>query len=343
MIDISTILPLQETIEVEQLDQVTLDLKLSALRAIDLKNVSVIVYVVEINKVNKLLRCKEAKLLECDDLLLSRFKGYIESCISYYAHISNFTDISTNQDNRVFHVDIDETDFPQILETLHPSDKKEDIGSVSSLDELKKFNAYIIEIHRGIALPPLYGFRYISQSWSPKNSSGGFFKFDEDMVAIFDESPIFRIDPYFDFVVLGDDAFVMDSAKFEMALQYKDRLLDRKNEAMTEMTASKIFVPDGELLFASVIGTDKHFLRQLSSVQQKGFYKDPVWVRKLQNEAAAAGNWLLEFDSKGKIIVKEEKSYVRELLTVLQNKRVQTVVDKNVFDVDGELLVQVTR
>jgi len=343
MNDVLVPIPVKEVMEAEEIDQATLDIKLAALKAVDLTTATIAVYVVEISKINKVLRCKHAKLLECDPALLARFGGYVTSSIVENSHISNLTEITTNQDNRFFYINSSETDFPQILTTLHPPQEKEDVSQVSGLDELKKFNAYVIEIYRGANLSPLYGFRYISQSWSPKNSSGGFFKLNNDMVAVFDDSPIFRIDSYLDFIALGEDLFIMDCAKFEMAMQYKDRLIERKSETVTEIKESNIFVTDGESIFSSVIGTDKHFLRQLSSVQKKGFYKDPIWVGKLRNEAQAAGNWLLEFDAAGKIVVKEEREYVRELLTVLQNKRVQTVVDKHIFDVDGELMIQVTR
>ncbi len=34
-----------------------------------------------------------------------------------------------------------------------------------------------------------------------------------------------------------------------------------------------------------------------------------------------------------------DKKYINELLTLLQNKRVKTVIDSQIFDVDGELIV----
>lgn len=346
MNEVSPLASLQECAETEELDQSTLEVKLNNLNALQnlvLEDVAVSVYVVEISKTNKFLRCKDAKLLECDPTLLKKFLGYVTSGISQYVHISNFSEITTNQDNRFFYIPSSETDFAQILKTLHPPQGKEDVGKVSGLKELTRFNAYVIQIYRGKNLPLLYGFRYISQSWSPRNSSGGFLKLDNDMVAIFDDSPIFRIDSHLDFLVLDDDLFVMNCEKFEMAMQYRDRLIDRKNDAVVEMSKSSIFAVDGEVVFADAIGEDKHFLRQLSAVQKKGFYKNEKWVNQMMAEAKKAGNWLLEFDLQGKIIVKAEKAYVREILTVLQNKRVETVVDKKICDVDGELITQVTR
>ena len=60
-------------------------------------------------------------------------------------------------------------------------------------------------------------------------------------------------------------------------------------------------------------------------------------MNHMQKEAKAAKNWKIEFENN-KILVKEDKEYIKEVLTLLQNKRVMTVVDKQVFDVDGELI-----
>lgn len=324
-------------------DQTALDAKLDVLKALKLDGATVTIYVIEISKTNKNLRCRQAQQLQCDEAMLTKFQGYVEKCINDKNHISTFSEITTNPDNRFFHLEASETDFLQIIETLHPVQESEDVGSVTKLVELQKYNAYVIEIYLGKNANSLYGFRYISEAWSPKNSAVGFFKMSNDMVATIDNSAIFRIDQYLDFVAYGEDLFVADCSRFESAMQFKDRLLERKGEAISEMKDSSIFVAGDEEVLAVAIGADKHFLRQLSSVKNKAFYRDPVWIGKLQNVARAAGNWLLEFDSTGKIIVKNEKAYIRELLTVLQNKRVETVIDKKVFDVDGELTVQVTR
>lgn len=329
--------------EESKIDQAELEKRLTALKALDLTTASVAVYVIEISTINKLRRCKDARHLECVPDLLEKFRCFVTSGINAYGHISTFTEIHTNQDNRFFHVEKFETDFPQVLAALHPPEGKEEIKSVAKLEELRKFNAYVIEMYMGPDLPALYGFRYVSQAWSPQNSSGGFFRLSNDMVASIDETPVFRIDNCLDFIAYGEDIFIMNSNKFESAMQFKERLVERKAETVVDLAASQIFVSGDELTLNNAIGTDKHLLRQLSSVQQKGYYKNPNWVTSLRTEAQAAGNWLLEFDAKGKIVVKNEKAYVRELLIVLQNKRVQTVVDKKVCDVDGELTDQVTR
>jgi len=343
MTEISDTTLVADSAFVSEIDQVTLDLKLATLKAVDISASAITLYVVKINKINKNKRCQEVKILECSPELTERLAKDLAGNILNRAHISNFSDITTNQDNRIYFVSSDETDFPQILSALHPPADKEDIKTISQLSELADFNGYVVELCREGGLPPLFGFRYISQAWSPKNSAGGFFKFNNDMVAVIDDSPVFRIDPYFDFVVLGNDLHILDCGRFEMAMQFKERLNEIKLETVTEIQNSNAFVEDGGGILASAIGTDKHFLRQLSSVKKKGFFKNPTWMGQLREAAKDAGNWLIEFNAAGKIVVRREKEYIRELLTLLQNKRVQTVVDKNIFDVDGELVAQVVK
>ncbi|MEI8706729.1 hypothetical protein [Pseudoalteromonas sp. B62] len=87
-----------------------------------------------------------------------------------------------------------------------------------------------------------------------------------------------------------------------------------------------------------VIGNDKYLMRQLASVHEKGHFTDDIWLAKLKIKSEEAGNWKIKFDESGKIIIDETKDYVKEVLTLLQNKRVITVVDEKMFDVDGEFI-----
>lgn len=334
---------LVEAVEISKPDQADLEKKLETLKALDFTNASVSVYVVKISTTNKLRRCTDAKLLQCVPSLQNQFQNFVSSSIETNNHITAFTEISTNQDNRFFHVGTSETDFIQVLSMLHPSEEQEDIKPVTKLGELGEFNAYVIEIYLSADSPPIYGFRYVSQAWNPRNSAGGFFRLNDDMVALIDATPTFRIDSQLDFIAYGDDTFIINSSKFEAAMQFKERLVERKAATVDELGFSGIFAEGDELTLDNAIGTDKHLLRQLSSVREKAHYKDPNWIKSLKAEAQAAGNWMLEFDATEKIVIKKEKLYVRELLIVLQNKRVQTVIDKKIYDVDGELTAQVTR
>ena len=81
-------------------------------------------------------------------------------------------------------------------------------------------------------------------------------------------------------------------------------------------------------------------MRQLASVHSKPYYNNDIWLTKLKEVAdkPESSHWLIKYDAQDQIIVQEDKAYVRELLTLLQNKRVRTVVDGVEQDVDGELV-----
>lgn len=321
------------------LGQAALDQKLSQLKLHDLSAASVSVFVAEVSTSNKNKRCKKAKELSCHIDLQNKLKGYVLSCIESKAHISQLNEINTNQDNRFFYVEKDATDFEQVISAIHPSGAT--LGVVSGLDELSAYNCYVIRLTFGSPVVNLYAFHYFGSAWSVKNVSTIFLKFNA--VAGLEEKPIFKIEPYIDFISIEDDLFIANIAKFESSMHFQGRLLERKSEVVAELEAGSVLAVGGSARLSNSIGTDKHFMRQLASVQAKGYYKDAAWMGKLRQEIQAAGNWLIEFNAAGKLVIKEDKAYIKELLTVLQNKRVQTVVDKHICDVDGELTELIPR
>lgn len=79
-------------------------------------------------------------------------------------------------------------------------------------------------------------------------------------------------------------------------------------------------------------------MRQLASLYEKQHFNNDIWLQKLGDATSEAGNWRIQFDENGKILVQETKEYVKELLVLLQNKCVKTVVDGLMFDVESELI-----
>lgn len=124
---------------------------------------------------------------------------------------------------------------------------------------------------------------------------------------------------------------------FETAMNYHERLKEKKGEAAQALFSSNVITQQGADVLVEAIGSDKHLMRQLASVFQKGYYADDVWMTQLKNKVQQEG-WLLRFDENDNIEIDNDKTYIKELFTLLQNKRVSTVVDNQVFDVDGELI-----
>ncbi|MEY8198135.1 MAG: DUF4868 domain-containing protein [Colwellia sp.] len=322
---------------VVQIDQAVLDANLVTLKGIDLSHAVVNVYVVKTSLDNKIKRFSEIKRLSCEDDLKLQFKGYVVNGISPLEHISELRDITTNQDNRAFYVESGATDFQQAVDLIQEGG----IAVISSADALNKFNSYIIQLTYGNNQQSVYAYRYVSTAWSVKNSIKGAFNLEllnNQLIAGFDEQPRFQITSSIDLIQAGDGVFVTNVKNFESAMNYEERLKERKKEAVTALCASNVITTEASYVLTSTIGTDKHLMRQLASVYSKEFYSNQDWMVKLKQAAEEAGNWLIRFDDNGNIEVDDDKAYIKELLTLLQNKRVETVVDHKVCDVDGELI-----
>jgi hypothetical protein len=326
-----------QVIAVVQIDQAVLDANLSKLKVIDLSNAVVNVYVVKTSLDNKIKRFSEIKRLSCEDNLKEQFKGYVINGILPLEHISELRDVTTNQDNRVFYVESGATDFQLAVDLIQEGG----IAFVNSADDLNKFNSYIIQLTYGVDQQSVYAYRYVSTAWSVKNSIKGAFNLEilnNQLIAGFDNQPRFQITSSIDLIQAGDGVFVTNIKNFESAMNYEERLKERKTEAVTALCANNVITIEASHVLITTIGTDKHLMRQLASVYSKEFYSNQDWMIKLKQAAEEAGNWLIRFDDNGNVEVDGDKTYIKELLTLLQNKRVETVVDHKVCDVDGELI-----
>ena len=320
-----------------QLDQALMDQKLEQLKNFDLSDVVVNIYVVKVSQSNKIKRFQKINRLLCHDDLKSQLKGYVSTCIQRNDHVSELRDINTNQDNRFFYVESSASDFSQVITAI----QNEDIETFHDLDNLNKFNGYVIQLTFGEPEQSIFAFNYISTAWSIKNSVGKALSFNilnNELVANVNSEPYFQITSSIDLIQFGEDVFISNVQQFETAMNYHERLKEKKSETIAALCASNALSITYSDLLSKSIGNDKHLMRQLASVYEKGYYNNDIWLAKLKVAAESAGNWLVKFDADGSIQVQGNKEYIRELLTLLQNKRVKTVVDGVVFDVDGELI-----
>ncbi|MGR3969686.1 Kiwa anti-phage protein KwaB-like domain-containing protein [Shewanella sp. 1180_01] len=320
-----------------QLDQASLNHKLQALKNLGLDDAVVNLYVTKISTSNKEKRFVEVKRLNVHSDDKPLFKNYVTECIDGNEHICELKSINTTQDNRFFYVEKSATDFSQ-MEALVTTGQ---IDFVTEKSELNSFNSYVIQLTFGEPEQSIFAFRYISGAWSANKTSGKFFgfnTFNNELIVKIKEDPRFQITPYIDFLQYGDDIFIADIKQFETAMNFHERLKEKKVEAITALCASSAMLEVAKEPLTRVIGNDKYLMRQLASVHEKGHFADDIWLAKLKIKSEAAGNWKIKFDDSGKIIIDETKDYVKEVLTLLQNKRVITVVDEKMFDVDGEFI-----
>ncbi|WP_299974609.1 Kiwa anti-phage protein KwaB-like domain-containing protein [uncultured Pseudoteredinibacter sp.] len=325
-----------EAVKVE-ISQSILNQKLKDLKELDLAGSVLNFYVAKISTSNKKKRFIDVKRLKIhgDDQVI--FQNYVEDCIRGNDYICELKHIQTNQDNRFFYVESTSTDFSQMEEAVACGE----LEFVKAPKELNNYNAYVIQLTFGEDEDSIFAFTYLSSAWSANKVSGNFLDFKpikNDLIVTVDNDPRFQITPNVDFIQFNGDVFINNIGRFETAMNYHERLQEKKLEAIDSIFSSAAIVESGRNLFQDLIGNDKHLMRQLASVHDKRYYCSKTWLDKLKAAADSAGNWMLKFDSEGKIIIEDDKDYIRELLVLLQNKRVKTVVDGVVFDVDGELI-----
>ncbi|VFB09263.1 Uncharacterised protein [Aeromonas salmonicida] len=330
--------PLQQntTQPEQQLPQLLLDQKLQHLKSLNLYDSVVNFWVCNVNTRNKNKRFSNIKRLQLHDDAKSLFRGYVTDCIAGNEHISELRHVTTNQDNRFFYIESDATDLSQASSTI----LTDDIRTITNKDELNEFNSYVIQLTLSDG-ENIFAFRYISGSWSVNSASGKFFGFElsnNSLIVKVSQDFKFQVTPYIDFIQHSDDVFIADVKQFETAMNYHERLKEKKNEAIAAMYSDDLMVTSSKGTLEKVIGNDKFLMRQLAAVHQKSYYTNNAWLAQLKIAAETAGNWKIQFDENGKIVVHDNKEYVKELLILLQNKRVKTVVDGYVYDVDGELI-----
>jgi len=334
--------PNEETLQMSNtaIEQAELDIRLERLKTLSIDDASLTVYVAKTNTdKTKKVRFSDIKELVVSEGMSEDLASYVKGKLDSFEHIIELTHVHTVQDNRFFHVPTVSTDFKDVVHAI----PKEQPPKVSRIDELNKYNSYVIRMtfKVGEHYHNLWAFHYFAGAWSAKKTKstkmdfsfvGGFLKAD------IDETPVFTITNEVDFIEYNGDLFICNVGKFETATNYQARLKESAKSSVNNLFDSPAMKATDKFKFINTMGEDKHLMRQLASVEEKALYKDPVWLGKLKTAADSAQNWKIDFDENGKIIVKEDKEYIKEILVLLQNKRVMTVVDKKVFDVDGELI-----
>lgn len=327
---------IQEEVQ-RELDQVSLDTKLAELKSIDLSRATVNLWVAEVKVGNKTKRFGEIKNLKIHSDYQDHFRQYVIECIRGTQHIDELRPITTIQDNRFFYVEASSTDLNQLKEMVESGG----LTTINQETELNKYNSYVIQLTFGEPEVSIYAFRYIKGAWSLNNTSNKTLRSsfqNNQLVVEIDQSFKFQITPYIDFIQYDGGVFIADLPQFETAMNFHERLKEKKVETINALGRSPAMNSYEASKLTAIVAEDKRLMRQLASVYEKKHFTNEIWLRKLREAATTAGNWKIRFDDQGMILVQESKEYVRELLILLQNKRVKTVVDGLIFDVEGELI-----
>lgn len=320
------------------ISQSDLALKLRTLQEISFENSKCInIYVASLSTRNKKKRFVSIKRLRMSDEGLNKLAVNIKECISGASYIVEMRQSPTIEDNRLFYIEKNATDCIEFEKAIETSE----IEYIENINELNEFNCYITQVVLQND-KSIYGYAYIGGTWSANKSTGSFLKsmigLDGQFIIDINTERKFALKSQIDYLQYDDGVFISDVKNFETSMNFHERLIEKRDEALEKISSSKLISINTLQNLKNAVRSDKYLMRQLTSVHAKGYYADEIWLEKLRSAASNAENWRIKFDTTGDIIIEDDKEYIKEVLILLQNKRVQTIVDQNVFDVDGELV-----
>jgi hypothetical protein len=236
-----------------------------------------------------------------------------------------------HDDEKVLWIDADEGGFTAIREQI---EQGTEAPVVSSAEDLVNSWGTVAKFSTGGE--PVYTFRKVSNAWTTKKVGGLFSMnayFDKGMLIDLDDKPVFRIEMELDFIVLGDTLFILDKERFELALNYRERMVRDRDLVVGDFRDLGLFTePD---VFTNVIADRLPLLRKVASVRKNAYYKDPQYIASMKQQAQAHG-WPIVF--KGTQIVATTDN-VELWLRLVNNDRLQSPINNDIFDVMGKQLV----
>ncbi|MCY4200773.1 MAG: DUF4868 domain-containing protein [Gammaproteobacteria bacterium] len=131
-----------------------------------------------------------------------------------------------------------------------------------------------------------------------------------------------------DFIVADDTIFVLNKAKFESVLSYKQAHQEDFEGLLAENEFVDVFSKTDALV--SYVGENKIQLRRASAIRHKGHYKDPGFMENLRRHHA---NYQLniDFDEEGRIIA--TPSACKDIFQALLDHLLASGFSRNVYDV----------
>ncbi|WP_027179681.1 DUF4868 domain-containing protein [Maridesulfovibrio bastinii] len=221
-------------------------------------------------------------------------------------------------------VDAEDTNMPLIIEKMSVPGSE---CQVSDEKELLNAAGYVIKLQSGDNV--LYAFKKTAASWkTSKVKSGRWVIFDGECMIGISQEAVFQIYKSVDFICYDDTVFIADKKSFESAMNYKDSMIDRRDVAITDLEESEVFSSVDSI--KEFVGEDMRYLRSISSILDKGFYKEEVFMNRLKAKNEERG-WGIQVDDNGKIIPTEDK--MADLFKLLNDFRLYSELSHNIYDV----------
>ncbi len=266
-----------------------------------------------------------ARWVDTDDELDQALREVVTSEIARISEVRPYGLLAENNEASALKISAEETHIGLIIEqTAAPSrDLK-----ITSSEEANNTLFYVIKLNDGPRA--LYAVRRTDSSWQSRFGRTGMPVLFKGTRLKLNPNPGFYISRAVDFLVLGDDVLITKKLSFESITEYKQAHVEDFEALKKEAAFQALFVSIDVLV--TFIGTNKIRLRRAAAVKSKGYYKDPVFLRRLKDRYQEFG-LQLQFDTSGRIVASTDESCA-DVITALLDHRLQSPFSNAIYDVE---------
>lgn len=261
--------------------------------------------------------------VDTDKRLENKLKKAVADRVQSTAYkLEDYDFLTSDQDDRLFTIDSADTDFAKIQVEV---DKGLANSKVKKYDDLLNSWAYVVKLdHDGKAV---YGMRKINKfTNAAKVKAVSYFIFEDTRLVDLEDKQVIALDTHIDFFSYDGTTFIVNKREFESALNFREGMEKNRDVILSEFVALNLFT-DIEPI-RKVVGSNLHLLRKISMIQTGGYYKNKAYMADLIKKNVEKG-WNLKI--KDGVIVVDESS-VDLLLKLLNNERVESQINQEVFD-----------
>lgn len=309
--------------------------KLTGLKTANINSGTVSLWVVKSRIENKQMKYT-CRWVDIDDNstsvtnLANKLKSIVKNTVDTYDSIQEYDFISNPEDKTFLIMTSNETNMSVIQEKV---DQPGNEHIANHEKHILNSSGYIIKIQIGQQY--IYAYTKTSGSWNTKKVSAGYFSaFNGEKMVGLSSDKLFRIEDYVDFICFEGDLFIANKRAFESAMNFKEGMKEKKDDLMAEFESLGIFTSTRPI--NDFVGEDARYLRSMSSIQDKGFYKNENFMNNLRalNESE---QWGLIINDNGHIT--PEPGKIKLLLTLLNDLRLKSQLSGNIYDASSSTRV----
>jgi len=264
-----------------------------------------------------------AKSIDVTDALANELRRIAGAAILARTEVDDYS--LTEQCNEVscLHVGTDETCFSDLAAVVNvPAEEHRVTGE----RDFQNLMGYVVRLRIGEQI--VYCVKQVTDAWKTKKARTviNVVLHANQLDLVEDRS--FTISKLIDFVVFGDDLFIMNKRAFEYILSYKIEYANSFVELQREEAFTTRFVDMQPLI--DHVGSNTMHLRRMAVIHQKAHYRDEAYMTRLREVNAQEG-WDIQFDEAGRIAA--NKNSMKVIMQVLLNHRLYSRLSLSTFDV----------